>query len=94
MLKIALVERATHPYAVVRAAELRNWVDSGEYTQILAGTYPRRDEDGAASVSDAAKQAAAEYTSPSSRPRTHSAGSSTRWPASWQRELGSTSSSD
>lgn len=62
VLKLALVERSTHPYAVVRAAELRNWVDSGEYTQILSGTYPRRDEDASAKVSEAAKQAAAEYT--------------------------------
>ena len=62
VLKLALVERATHPYAVVRAAELRNWVDSGEYTQILAGTYPRRDEDAGAKVSEAAKEAAAQYT--------------------------------
>ena len=55
VLKLALVERATHPYAVVRAAELRNWVDSGEYTQIVSGTYPRRDEDSSAKVTDAAK---------------------------------------
>ncbi|WP_292672751.1 M48 family metallopeptidase [Nocardioides sp.] len=62
VLKLTLVERATHPYAVVRAAELRNWVDSGEYTQVLSGTYPRRAEDANAKVSEAAKQAAAEYT--------------------------------
>ena len=62
VLKILLNERAAHPYAVVRAAELRRWVDSGEYTQILAGTYPRRDEDGGASMSEAAKQAADSYT--------------------------------
>ena len=47
---------------MVRAAELRNWVDSGEYTQILSGTYPRRDEDAGASMTDAAKQAADSYT--------------------------------
>ena len=47
VLKLLLIERATHPYAVVRAAELRRWVDSGEYTQILSGNYPRRDEDDA-----------------------------------------------
>ncbi len=62
VLKILLNERATHPYAVVRAAELRRWVDSGEYTQILAGTYPRRDEDDAAKMSEAAKDAADSYT--------------------------------
>ena len=38
------------------------WPGSGEYTQILGGTYPRREEDAAAKMSDAAKQAADSYT--------------------------------
>ena len=75
VLKILLIEHAAHPYAVVRAAELRRWVDSGDYTQVLAGTYPRRDEDGGASMSEAAKQAADSYTERSGTRRT-------RW-ASW-----------
>jgi Zn-dependent protease with chaperone function len=62
VLKLLLVERRSHPFAVVRAAELRRWVDSGEYTRILAGDYPRRDEDGAASMSEAAKDAADSYS--------------------------------
>jgi hypothetical protein len=62
VLKILLNERATHPYAVVRAAELRRWVDSGEYTAILAGSYPRREDDGSASMSEAARQAADSYS--------------------------------
>ena len=62
VLKLLIVEKNTHPFAVVRAAELRRWVDSGEYTQILAGTYPRRDEDAGASMSEAAKEAADSYT--------------------------------
>ena len=61
LLKIQLVEGQTHPYAVVRAIELRNWVDSGAYTAILGGDYPRRDEDDAAGVTEAAKEAAAGY---------------------------------
>lgn len=61
VLKALIVERSTHPFAVVRAAELRRWVDSGEYTEVLAGSYPRRDEDGEAKLSDAAKQAADSY---------------------------------
>jgi Zn-dependent protease with chaperone function len=61
ILKIGLVENQSHPYAVVRAIELRNWVDSGAYTAILGGDYPRRDEDAAAGVSEAAKEAAAGY---------------------------------
>jgi peptidase M48-like protein len=62
VLKLMLVERRTHPYAVVRAAELRRWVDSGEYTAILGGEYPRREEDAGASMSDAAKTAADSYS--------------------------------
>ena len=41
MLRLMMVEGASHPFAVVRAKELRRWVDSGAYTAILAGTYPR-----------------------------------------------------
>jgi Zn-dependent protease with chaperone function len=62
VLKLLLIEEATHPFAVVRSAELRKWVDSGDYTQILAGTYARRDEDAAAKISEAAQQAADSYT--------------------------------
>ena len=62
MLKLVLVERTTHPYAVVRAAELRRWVDAGDYTRILSGAYPRRDDDDTATVTDAAREAADSYT--------------------------------
>ncbi len=31
----------SHPFPVIRVAELRNWVDSGAYTEILAGQYHR-----------------------------------------------------
>ena len=34
----------THDFPVIRAAELRNWVDSGAYNTILEGDYRRRDE--------------------------------------------------
>ena len=46
----------------MRAAELRRWVDSGDYTRILAGDYPRRDDDDTATVTDAAREAADSYT--------------------------------
>jgi hypothetical protein len=62
VLKLMLVERTTHPFAVVRAAELRRWVDSGDYTRILSGDYPRREDDAGASMSAAAKEAADGYT--------------------------------
>ncbi|CAN5183148.1 M48 family metallopeptidase [soil metagenome] len=61
VLKLLLVENQTHPFAVVRAAELRRWVDSGEYTSYVAGSYPRREGDDDAKVSDAAKEAANSY---------------------------------
>jgi Peptidase family M48 len=62
VLKLLLIEQETHPFAVVRSAELRRWVDTGEYTRILAGTYPRRDEDASAKISEAAQEAADSYT--------------------------------
>ena len=52
--QLLLVETQAHPFAVVRATELRRWVDTGDYTAILAGGYPRRDEDADRKVSDAA----------------------------------------
>ena len=62
VLKLLLVERTTHPFAVVRAAELRRWVDAGDYTRILSGDYPRREDDDTATVTDAARDAADSYT--------------------------------
>ncbi len=61
MLKLLLIENRSHPFAVVRAAELRRWVDSGEYTRYVSGGYPRRDQDDEAKVTDAAKAAASSY---------------------------------
>ena len=62
VLKMLLIENRSHPFAVVRAAELRRWVDAGDYTAILAGTYPRRSEDADAPVSEAAQAAARSYS--------------------------------
>jgi hypothetical protein len=45
VLKLLLLENATHPFAVVRSAELQRWVDDGSYTRVLRGDYPRRDDD-------------------------------------------------
>jgi hypothetical protein len=61
LLKLMLIEAKSHPFAVVRATELRRWVDSGDYTRILAGDYPRREDDGDAKVSEAAQAAARSY---------------------------------
>jgi hypothetical protein len=62
VLKLLLIERRTHPVPVARAAELRSWVDSGAYTAVLSGTYPRRSGDADAQLSEAAQAAARSYT--------------------------------
>ena len=61
LIKLSLLQQQTHPFAVVRATELRRWIDSGAYTAILGGAYPRRADDDGASVSEAAQEAAASY---------------------------------
>jgi len=42
--KVLNVLGQTHPFAVIRVGELRDWMESGTYERILAGDYPRRDE--------------------------------------------------
>jgi Zn-dependent protease with chaperone function len=61
LMKLMLIEAQSHPFAVVRANELRRWVDSGKYTAVLAGDYPRRSGDADAKISDAAQEAARSY---------------------------------
>ncbi|RLK55565.1 M48 family metallopeptidase [Actinokineospora cianjurensis] len=43
--KLRNVEGMTHPFAVVRAAQLQRWAASDEYRDILTGQYQRRDDD-------------------------------------------------
>ncbi len=43
--KVLNVLGSTHPFAVVRVAELRSWIEDGEYERILSGDYPRRGEE-------------------------------------------------
>jgi len=61
LIKLLQLQGTTHPFAVVRFAELDHWTKEGEYTQILAGNYPRRDEDRDASVGEEFKSAAKSY---------------------------------
>jgi Zn-dependent protease with chaperone function len=61
LVKLMLIEVQSHPFAVVRASELRRWVDSGQYTAVLGGAYPRRSEDADAKISEAAQEAARSY---------------------------------
>jgi len=60
-LKMLQMLGTTHPFAVVRFAELDHWVAEGEYAPILAGNYPRREDDGDASVQDEFMAAAKSY---------------------------------
>jgi Zn-dependent protease with chaperone function len=61
VLKLLNLEQQTHPFAVNRAVELRRWVDSGGYEQVLAGDYPRRSDDSGTSVADEVRAAARSY---------------------------------
>jgi Zn-dependent protease with chaperone function len=61
LLKLLQLQGQTHPFAVVRFAELDRWANEGDYRQILAGNYPRRDDDHDASVGDEFRSAAKSY---------------------------------
>ena len=61
VLKLMTTVPASHPFAVVRVAELHRWVESGEYRRIVDGDYPRRTTDRDASVSEEAGNAARSY---------------------------------
>ncbi|TDV39709.1 M48 family metallopeptidase [Actinophytocola oryzae] len=45
ILKLMTVETMSHPFSVVRAAQLQRWAASEEYRAILAGDYLRREDD-------------------------------------------------
>ncbi|CRK58577.1 Zn-dependent protease with chaperone function [Alloactinosynnema sp. L-07] len=60
--KLRAVEGMSHPFAVVRAAQLQRWAASEEYRAILAGEYPRRDDDNPSSAfTDDLRSAAKSY---------------------------------
>jgi Zn-dependent protease with chaperone function len=61
VLKLLNTENTTHPFAVVRAAEVQRWVATGEYARILAGDYPLRTDDRSAGFTDSAREAARSY---------------------------------
>ncbi|MDT4912607.1 MAG: hypothetical protein QOC66_1735 [Pseudonocardiales bacterium] len=61
VLKLLNTERTTHPFAVVRAAEINRWATSTEYRQILSGMYARRADDSSASFTDNAREAGRAY---------------------------------
>ncbi len=61
VLRALLVESMSHPFAVVRAGELRRWISSGEYHLVISGSYPRRTDDPSARLTDEAAAAAQSY---------------------------------
>ena len=61
LLKLLQLQGMTHPFAVVRFAELDHWAESGEYERIIGGDYVRRDTDRTASVSEEIRSAAKAY---------------------------------
>jgi Zn-dependent protease with chaperone function len=66
-LKLMQLQGVTHPFAVVRFAELDHWAVSGDYERILGGDYPRRDSDSDASMGEEIRNAAKSYTDSWSR---------------------------
>jgi len=44
VFKILNLMGATHPFYVLRVAEVRSWIEAGEYDRILRGEYERRGE--------------------------------------------------
>jgi Zn-dependent protease with chaperone function len=61
LIKLLQLQGTTHPFAVVRFAELDRWVAEEDYETILGGDYPRRDDDPQASVTEEIKAAAKSY---------------------------------
>jgi Zn-dependent protease with chaperone function len=61
LLKFLNLLPQTHPYAVIRFAEIDHWAQGPEYERILAGDYPRREDDSSAKFGDEARNAANAY---------------------------------
>jgi Zn-dependent protease with chaperone function len=61
LIKLLQLQGNTHPFAVIRFAELDRWVAEGEYEAILSGDYPRREDDPDVSVTDEMRAAARSY---------------------------------
>ncbi len=51
-MKVLQLIGRSHPFPVLRLAELKRWMDAGGYDTIVAGSYPRRDPAGSTGVLD------------------------------------------
>src|SRR6516165_9460208 len=61
VLKVLQLQGNTHPFSVVRFAELDHWAMHGDYERILGGDYPHRHTDRDTSVKDEVRNAAKAY---------------------------------
>ena len=52
VFKVLNLLGTTHPFHTLRAAELRDWVEAGDYDRILRGEYHRRGEPRTAYMDD------------------------------------------
>jgi hypothetical protein len=62
LLRFSITRDKNHPFPSVRALDLTRWIDSGAYSRIMTGEYPRRAEDANASAREAAKDAFDSYS--------------------------------
>lgn len=60
--KVLNVIGATHPFSVVRVAELRDWIDTGAYDKIMTGEYARRSDEDLKPYREDLAEAAKGYT--------------------------------
>ena len=60
--KVLNVIGATHPFSVVRVAELSDWIDTGAYDRIMTGDYPRRSDEDLKPYREDLAEAAKGYT--------------------------------
>jgi hypothetical protein len=57
VFKVLNLLGSTHPFHVLRAAELRDWIEAGEYDRVLRGEYRHRTDDAAPYKEDLAAAA-------------------------------------
>ncbi len=61
VLKLLHLTGQSHPFPVLRLAELKRWAEGDEYERIVGGEYPRRSETAEPSLLDDLKRSAGSY---------------------------------
>lgn len=61
VLKILNMLPRSHPFATVRAAELKRWAASPDFQRIMNGEFPRRSDDKDTSVYESFRESASHY---------------------------------